>query len=497
MPTAPSRRPWWRLLLGALGGAIATFSIPPFGFWPLGIVGLALVFIAVDGAPARWRAAAGYSAGVGLYGISLAWMGEFTNAWVVVPLLESAFVALAMALARGRGRWAVPVFVAAWIAHEGLRGWWPFGGLPLGGVALGQAGGPLAEAARIGGMLLVVALAVLAGASLASARRQPVAASLGLAAVALVAALGAIAPRGHQIGALRTALVQGGGERGFLAIHSDESLVFERHIEASEEIEAPVDLILWPEDVIDLEGPVEGSDLGDRVAAIAEEHRATLVGGAVEGEGRFFRNAAVAWGPNGAIVDRYEKARRVPFGEYVPLRALLARFADLSPIPRDAITGNDPGVLDTPAGRFGVIISYEVFFTDRARDAVRNGGDVVLFPTNAASFSTTQVPTQQLASARLRGIETGRWVLQAGPTGYASVVDEEGRVLERSVLDRPQVIHAEVERRRGLTIYSAAGDAPLAALTIVVLAIPWLRALRRKGTAEVPNRLTARAGGAN
>ena len=40
---------------------------------------------------------------------------------------------------------------------EALRMTWPFGGLPLGGVFLGQANGPLVELARLGGPLLVTA----------------------------------------------------------------------------------------------------------------------------------------------------------------------------------------------------------------------------------------------------------------------------------------------------------------------------------------------------
>ena len=49
---------------------------------------------------------------------------------------------------------------------EALRSTWPFGGLPLGGVALGQASSPLAGAARLGGPLLLVGLVWLGGAGL-------------------------------------------------------------------------------------------------------------------------------------------------------------------------------------------------------------------------------------------------------------------------------------------------------------------------------------------
>ena len=52
--------------------------------------------------------------------------------------------------------------MAACTLAEALRMTWPFGGLPLGGVFLGQAGGPLVQLARLGGPLLITA-AVWAG----------------------------------------------------------------------------------------------------------------------------------------------------------------------------------------------------------------------------------------------------------------------------------------------------------------------------------------------
>ena len=63
------------------------------------------------------------------------------------------------------------------------------------------------------------------------------------------------------------------------------------------------------------------------------------------------------------------------------------------------------------------MISWEVFFGGRAREGVKHGGEVLLNPTNGASYTGTIVQTQQVASSRLRAIETGRWLVQAAPTG--------------------------------------------------------------------------------
>jgi apolipoprotein N-acyltransferase len=118
-----------------------------------------------------------------------------------------------------------------------------------------------------------------------------------------------------------------------------------------------------------------------------------------------------------------------------------------------------------------VAISYEVFFADRARAAARAGGQVLLVPTNASSFTTSQVPGQELAAARLRAIETGRWTVQSAPTGYSAIVDHAGNVRQRTALGHPAVLHATVTLRSGSTPAVTLGAWPFvlaAAVGIVV-----------------------------
>ena len=126
----------------------------------------------------------------------------------------------------------------------------------------------------------------------------------------------------------------------------------------------------------------------------------------------------------------------------------------------------------------GVSISYEVFFSARSRAATRAGAHLLTVPTNAASFSTSQVPTQELAAARLRAIESGRDLVQAAPTGYSAYLDHRGRVLARSVLGHRQVIQRPVTLRKGRTIYVAVGNAAMVVLAGGVLAAGWLAAGR-------------------
>ena len=101
-----------------------------------------------------------------------------------------------------------------------------------------------------------------------------------------------------------------------------------------------------------------------------------------------------------------------------------------------------------------------MFFGGRARDGVRDGAGVVVNPTNGASYSGTIVQTQQIASSRLRALETGRWVVQAAPTGFSAFVSPDGDVIERTAVGERAVIRRDgraAHRRHVVHLASATG----------------------------------------
>ena len=462
---------------GLAGGVLLAASLPPWpvpeGAWLLALVGAALLFAALDGRPARERLAVGVAAGLGLYLPGLWWMRDFSvPGYVAATLLQAAILAAGLTAVPPHPGWRRAVaFPAVLVLVERVRGTWPFGGLPISGVELGQVNGPLGPAARIGGRLLLVALVAVGGMALvALVRRRWRTALAATGLLVVTAGAGWVAPDGSPAGRISVAAVQGGGPRGVRAVGRDPAPVFERHFLAAAGLRPPVDLVLWPEDVVDLEGDLAGTAEDTRLGELARVLDTTLVVGVVEDvEGRRFRNASVAYGPDGARIDRYDKVHRVPFGEYVPARGLFDAVADLSAVPRDAIAGRGPGTLDTPAGRLGVVISYEVFFDDRVRAAVRAGARVILVPTNASSYRDAQVPAQEVVVARLRALEAGRWVVQAAPTGYSAVIDHRGEVHTRSGLGSTEVLRADVGLRSGSTIFTAVGPWPWIALAVGAL----------------------------
>ncbi|MGA1637546.1 MAG: nitrilase-related carbon-nitrogen hydrolase, partial [Ilumatobacteraceae bacterium] len=186
----------------------------------------------------------------------------------------------------------------------------------------------------------------------------------------------------------------------------------------------------------------------------------------------------------GEEISRYDKVRRVPYGEYVPLRdALQALGAPVDRIPRDAISGATTALIEVPTDDtdvpLAVAISWEVFFSGRVLEGVNAGGRVVLNPTNGSSYTGEILQQQQVATSQLRALETGRWVVQAATTGYSIFVDPDGHVLDRIPIGKQAVMIRDVPLRTGRTIYSYLGDNVVTAVIVVMMVTAVLRSRRR------------------
>jgi apolipoprotein N-acyltransferase len=101
---------------------------------------------------------------------------------------------------------------------------------------------------------------------------------------------------------------------------------------------------------------------------------------------------------------------------------------------------------------------------------------VLVVPTNTSSYSTSQVPTQEIAASEVQAVEQGRDLLQAAPAGFSAVVDHRGQLLNRSTLGKQQVILATLDRRTGETLYVRYGDDPILVLAGAALLGSWVLA---------------------
>ena len=485
------------LAIGA--GASVALTLPPWGFWPLAFIGVAMFEMSLgETASPRARAARGWLFGAAWMYPGMAWMWSLTKpGYILAAAIFAGFHALAATLSP-QGPWRVIGRPAAHTLAEALRLVFPFGGVPLATLPIGQADSPLAGVVRFGGVILLTWIVFQIGFALAgpspfvpqmartrgrSNRAQwHGAIGLGVAIVAAVTAL-AFAPTGtHQAqpSSLRVAIVQGGGPQGTRAINSDAREVTERHLAGTRTIKpGTVDLVVWPENVIDVVALSGSRELSEVAAEAARIGAAFAVGITEDAANDHFINAQAVVTPDGQNLSRYEKVHRVPFGEYMPMRGLLhALGAPTDLVPRDAVAGTGPAYLDIPVAnttvRAAVVISWEVFFGNRARDGIDHGGTLILNPTNGSSYTGTILQSQQVGSSRLRAIENGRWVVQVSPTGFSAFVSPDGDVFDRTSVSEQKVVIRTISLNSGRTWYSHLGDTPFVLLALLTFLGSWI-----------------------
>jgi len=468
---------------------LSALALGPWGFWPLAIAGLAWLYHSmVDLATWRRRLLTAWLFLFGYHLVGLVWMIDLTPPGYVisVPILSlvmaAPFAVVSRHQALGRRHAGLVLLPAALVVGEAWSWVFPFGGVPMANMALGQVNGPLLPVARAFGALgVIAALGLLSAAvgdaamTIAAGKRKlerPTWVAFGV--VLLVVAAGYVAPAGSVVDTITVSTVQGGGRLGTNAVNSDLGSVYERHLEAT--AGAPDGaLVVWSESAVTVDEDFTGSPQQLALSALAIERNLTFIVGVTQRNNvpdgdNTFDNLAVVIGPDGQIVDEYSKVHLVPFGEYVPLRSFVDRFADLSLIPREAVAGSGPGAVDTPFGPVAVAISFEIYFGERVRSGVDQADALLVAnPTLASSYRTTHVPEQTLASAQLRAVETGRWVVQSSTTGYSAIVDPDGDVIDRTGLTEQRVVTAQVQLRDGKTWPTRTGKLPITLLAIGLL----------------------------
>ncbi len=485
---------FWRALATAFGlGAVAALALPPVHALPVLLVSLPGLFIMVSEAPTRRRAALiGLAWGWGFHLAGLHWLTnailtEVERFWWLVPIAApalalplGAFTILPALAARfGRPGWPrILAFAIAWVLAEMLRGV-VFTGFPwnLLGTVWAFASLPLQGAAVIGVHGLSLATVLMALSPLRGGRGW-IAMAGGLTVFALVG-LVRLWPAEPEPFPIVMVLVQGNVAQETKWREDSRFPIFQRYIDLTRggvrlaEQEAPGSkiVVVWPETASPF---LLASDREAAILATAPlPPGAVLLAGTVRAEfdaaGRASRvwNSLVSLDAQGALLDTYDKAHLVPFGEYMPARGLVPLRLVQSAL--DFTAGPGRRLVEIPGlPGFSPLICYEVIFPGAVTPASRPG--FLLNVTNDAWFGVSAGPHQHLAAARLRAVEEGLPLVRAAQTGISAVFDSRGREVARLGLAETSVLLAPLPRPGVATVFSHLGLlAPLLLLGLALI----------------------------
>jgi len=234
------------------------------------------------------------------------------------------------------------------------------------------------------------------------------------------------------------------------------------------------DVVIWPETSIPF---LHGRNtVAMQAIADAAGPDTEVIAGIRRREGARLYNSALYLDAAGGVLDIYDKHHLVPFGEYVPLAWIWARFGIFG-LATDGQSGFSPG----PGPRiiegqrlpdFLPMICYEAIF---ARDADVRGQRPawLLHLTNDAWFGAAQGPYQHLAQTRARAIEQGLPLVRVANTGVSALISPLGAVLDHIPMGEQGALSVRLPAPRPPTLYARLDDWPWALLALLMLGNIW------------------------
>lgn len=496
----------------ATGGLVTELAFSSLSWWPAALVGVALFVLPLRrGATARRGGALGFVWGIAFFLPHIWWANEAVGPlpWLGLAALEAGIIGLGAGAAvialrpvpvRRKPVVGAAVFGVVWVATEQVRQVWPFGGFPWGRLAFSQVDGPLVGLAPVGGAPLVsfvvATLAFLVAEAWVRLRSGHVAAAVRAGAgagVAVVLVAAIPLPVAQEVGTLRVAAVQGNVSTPGLDAFAQAREVLDNHVDtttalAREVPEGGLDLVLWPENASDINPRVDKAAAADISAAASRVGAPILLGTDRRTEDARY-NDMVLWDPTVGSVFAYSKQVPAAFGEYIPFRSFFRLFSpEVDRVRTDMARGTEPAVVPVPVARLGRTVSvgtpicFEVAYDAVVRGAVLAGAEVLVVPTNNASFGYTAESTQQLAMSRFRAVEHGRATVQISTVGVSGVIRPDGALVERTDLFTQDRLLAELPLRTTVTLSDRLGDLPTTAavLAAATLVLSGLVASRRR-----------------
>lgn len=195
------------------------------------------------------------------------------------------------------------------------------------------------------------------------------------------------------------------------------------------------DVILWPETA--LPQPITGKTMSRWVESVCNELGKPIWLGSVDGNDRDeWFNSIFIVNPNlGIAEEHYSKRKRVPFGEYVPLRKFFPFVNKFIPVEFDITPGEGPQLLNVALlgkpYKLGGLVCYEDIFPQLSRESTKAGADFFVVMTNNAWHDEASA-YQHAAHSVLRAVETRRPFVRCGNGGWSGWIDEYG-VIRKTV----------------------------------------------------------------
>jgi apolipoprotein N-acyltransferase len=473
-------------------GSLITLSLAPFNYWPLALLAMIVLHLALADATPRqgmWRAAY-FATGLQISG----------NFWVYVSMHEhggaNEFLAsiMTLGLCLFLASWLLPLgyfytrsirdkkygktlgFAAFWIFSEWLKTSL-LTGFPWLFLGYSQLHAPLHDWAPVIGTFGISFILSYSAAVISTAlitRKIPTETAMVIVLWLMPLLLANIEwTQKKNDKAYSVALIQPNIDLEDKWDPDNREPIMNYFRQITRDLKN-TDLVIWPETALpDLYHNIP--DYLAEIDAIANDNNSAVIMGIASkwyhDDEPVYHNSIVAMGKGSGL---YHKQKLVPFGEFVPLEEWLRGLIQFFDLPMSQFSAGLDNQDPLKAHDLVIMpyICYEVVYPDFVAQSA-GAADILLTVSNDAWFGTSIGPLQHMQMAQMRALETGRYMIRDTNNGVTAVINHNGDSIAELPQFKRQVLKADVYAYQGLTPVARYGTLPVVIFSMVILLLLW------------------------
>ncbi|MGK0186226.1 MAG: apolipoprotein N-acyltransferase [Verrucomicrobiales bacterium] len=453
--------PWLLILLAPLPAILA---FEPYGFWWLAPLAYSMLFAGFLGMTPRMAFIGGFVSATLMFAGTLLWLWNlFDMMAIVLWMILASFTAVFGYFFRAGGllfgqNWRTTLAAATvWTGIEYFRceafilklSWiTPGTALPPGWLS------PIVGTYGVTFVLVTCAIAL-------TQRSQRVVGAIILGLLCATVLIPRQANEGDHK-SIRVVAVQ------------NEGGAFKHHLEQTVSVPRDIDLIVWPEHAVPYNLMEQERQLGELQAFLRERNAIAVIGTRRMDENREAPDGSAAWFNMACvfsadtILGYHDKNHPVHF------------FNDGSP-------GATATPVDTPLGKIGTPVCFDVDFQDVVRKMTLAGAVTIVAPTMDSESWSARQHVQHAQLFRHRAAENGRWITVAATSGVTQIIDSRGQTRAVLPLMDKGVLDGEMLTQTTLTVFTRYGwmTGPMcmwlgAALVVLGFPLRWHILRKRK-----------------
>ena len=465
------------IFLAVGAGALITLSLSPFNLSYFSVLGCLLLLVILDKIPTNSSFWIGWLFGIGLFGFGVSWISVSIDLYGGASALLAWALTLIFCVSLGLfyaifsyiyKRWLhdTPLgnslgFSALWVIFEWFRSW-GFSGFPWLYLGYAHLETPLSGYAPIGSVFGVSFLCALS-ASLSFLLILNPRKTIKIKAACFFCLIWMTGFMLKNIdwtspvtqNPLNVAIYQPN-------VLQEKKWDWRHRIDIKEKIAHKVnqlfdyDLIILPEAAIP-DYFSNSIDLLTPIGRKAKELDATLLIGipTLSIDGKSSYNSVLSLGMGNGI---YHKRRLVPFGEYVPFENQLRGLIEFFDLP---MSNFQPGrsvqsLLNAKDTLIAPFICYEITYADLVLKEAKQANIIVTL-SNDTWFGNSIGPHQHLQIAKMRALETGRFVIRATNNGISAIINPKGVVTATAPQFKETLLIGKAYSMQGNTPASSIG----------------------------------------